>query len=52
MLVIQAEVFMDICQDFPNSKLALQNQAVKRSQMFEHYKMIKIIKYMKTILNN
>ena len=52
MLRIPAFIFLEICDEFPNSKEVLKNQAIRRSQMFEHYKLIKILKYMKTIIKN
>ena len=52
MLSISATIFLDICNKFPNSKEVLKKTALKRSSMFEHYKIIKLLKYMKTIINN
>ena len=52
LLSLPSETFMSICDDYPVVKEILVARAHKRKEMFENYKSILLIKYMKTIEKN
>jgi hypothetical protein len=52
LLSLEVETFLEICAKHPLSKELLTERAMKRREMFENYKSIILLKYMRTIYKN
>lgn len=52
MMSMKAEMFIEICERYPLAKSILTERAIKRSEMFDNYKNIMLLKYMKVIRKN
>jgi len=52
LLSLSSDQFLSICNDFPVAKEILTNRAIKRKEMFENYKSIVLLKFMRTIEKN
>jgi len=52
MLQIPSIEFMNICDRYKFSKEQMKRRALKRSQIFESYKMTILLKYMKCLKKN
>lgn len=52
MLSVEAEVFLKICNKYPLSKEIFHKRAIQKRQIFQNYKNITLLKYMKTISKN
>jgi len=52
MLQIPVTKFLEICNKHPLCKEVLVDRATKRRQMFENYKTVILLRYMKTIRNH
>ena len=49
---ISADDFLSVCDKYPLARELLLHKATKRRTMFENYKSIILIKYMKAIRKN
>lgn len=52
MMSMTAQNFLELCDRYQLAKHILTERAQKRSEMFENYKSIMLIKYMKVIVKN
>jgi len=52
MFSLSASMFMDICNQYPVVRDMLIERAKKRKEMFDNFKSVVLIKYMRTILKN
>ena len=52
MLTVNAEKFTQICDSYPLSREVLSQRAREKKQIFQNYKTVTLIKYMRTIIKN
>lgn len=52
MMSMKAEKFLQICERYPLAKSILTERALKRVEIFENFKNIMLLKYMKVIRKN